>query len=111
MGGHGALTLGIKSVLAAGDDAASGALPPFRSVSAFSPICHPSNCPWGRTAFEARRGMDLGIYHAMAMSALWNARMTFGARRPLVLHNVGCHEARFARVCASRRRIRFEDFV
>ena len=39
MGGHGALTLALKY---------PGR---FRSVSAFSPICAPSQCPWGEKAF------------------------------------------------------------
>jgi len=39
MGGHGALTLAFKR-------------PEWwKSVSAFSPICHPTNCPWGIKAF------------------------------------------------------------
>lgn len=40
MGGHGALTLGLK--------AAPGT---WASVSAFAPICHPTACPWGEKAF------------------------------------------------------------
>merc|ERR1712183_442885 len=35
MGGHGALTLALKNPAK------------FQSVSAFSPICNPMNCPWG----------------------------------------------------------------
>ncbi len=35
MGGHGALTIGLKNP------------GQFKSVSAFSPICSPLNCPWG----------------------------------------------------------------
>ena len=46
MGGHGALTLGLKY-----PDI-------FRSVSAFAPICSPSNCPWGVKAFGAYLGSD-----------------------------------------------------
>lgn len=42
MGGHGALTLAFKTPMAL-----------WRSVSAFSPICHPTNCPWGEKAFGA----------------------------------------------------------
>ena len=36
MGGHGALTLALKHPSL------------FRSVSAFAPICAPSQCPWGQ---------------------------------------------------------------
>jgi S-formylglutathione hydrolase len=40
MGGHGALTIYLKNPQL------------YRSVSAFAPICHPSQCPWGRKAFS-----------------------------------------------------------
>lgn len=40
MGGHGALIMALKN---------PGR---FSSVSAFSPICHPSQCPWGEKAFQ-----------------------------------------------------------
>lgn len=40
MGGHGALTLGLKY---------PGR---FTTISAFAPICHPSACPWGQKAFD-----------------------------------------------------------
>ena len=43
MGGHGALTLYLSSVL-------SG-MKQYRSVSAFAPIANPVNCPWGQKAF------------------------------------------------------------
>ncbi|MDD9979173.1 MAG: alpha/beta hydrolase-fold protein, partial [Boseongicola sp.] len=44
MGGHGALTLAIKS---------PGR---FRSVSAFSPICNPTQSDWGQKQFNAYLG-------------------------------------------------------
>lgn len=46
MGGHGALTIAIKNPTA------------YRSVSAFSPITNPINCPWGQKAFNAYLGSD-----------------------------------------------------
>ncbi len=46
MGGHGALTVALKN---------PGR---FRSVSAFSPICAPSECPWGHKALGNYLGMD-----------------------------------------------------
>ncbi len=46
MGGHGALTLGLKYPQK------------FRSVSAFSPIVHPTACAWGIKAFEGYLGSD-----------------------------------------------------
>ncbi|KAL0359567.1 UNVERIFIED_CONTAM: S-formylglutathione hydrolase [Sesamum angustifolium] len=39
MGGHGALTIYLKN------------LDKYKSVSAFSPIVNPVNCPWGQKAF------------------------------------------------------------
>lgn len=44
MGGHGALICALKE---------EGA---YRSVSAFSPICHPVNCGWGEGCFSAYLG-------------------------------------------------------
>ena len=46
MGGHGALTLALKHPRL------------FRSVSAFAPICAPSQCPWGQKAFTEYLGDD-----------------------------------------------------
>ena len=44
MGGHGALTIGLKNPQA------------YRSVSAFSPIVNPMDCPWGKKAFTTYLG-------------------------------------------------------
>ena len=46
MGGHGALTLALKYP------------EKFKSVSAFAPICAPSQCPWGEKAFSHYLGED-----------------------------------------------------
>jgi S-formylglutathione hydrolase len=46
MGGHGALICALKN---------PGL---YRSVSAFSPISHPSQCPWGEKAFSGYLGED-----------------------------------------------------
>lgn len=46
MGGHGALISALKK---------PGA---YQSVSAFSPICHPTACPWGEGCFGAYLGDD-----------------------------------------------------
>jgi len=52
MGGHGALTIAIK-------DPSN-----WVSVSAFSPICNPTNCPWGKKAFENYFGsVEIGKAH------------------------------------------------
>lgn len=42
MGGHGALTIYLTSLKSK----------VYRSVSAFSPICNPTECPWGQKAFD-----------------------------------------------------------
>lgn len=44
MGGHGALTIYLKN------------LDKYKSVSAFAPIAHPMNCPWGHKAFSGYLG-------------------------------------------------------
>ena len=46
MGGHGALTIGLRN-----PDA-------FKSISAFAPICSPMNCPWGQKALGNYLGSD-----------------------------------------------------
>lgn len=46
MGGHGALTLALRH---------PGL---FKTVSAFAPICAPSQCPWGEKAFTGYLGAD-----------------------------------------------------
>ena len=46
MGGHGALTLGLRNSNL------------YRSISAFSPICAPSQCPWGDKALGGYLGAD-----------------------------------------------------
>jgi S-formylglutathione hydrolase len=46
MGGHGALVLALRHP------------DRYRSVSAFAPICHPTECPWGIKAFSAYLGAD-----------------------------------------------------
>ena len=60
MGGHGALVLALRN---------PGL---FRSVSAFAPICAPSQCPWGKKAFSAylgRNEQDWLQYDASALMA------------------------------------------
>ncbi|EDP59825.1 S-formylglutathione hydrolase [Vibrio sp. AND4] len=47
MGGHGAITIGLKN----SDQ--------YRSISAFSPISNPIQCPWGQKAFTAYLGTDI----------------------------------------------------
>jgi len=46
MGGHGAITIGLKNPEM------------YKSVSALSPIVNPLDCPWGQKAFSAYLGED-----------------------------------------------------
>lgn len=48
MGGHGALTIGLRNPSL------------FRTISAFSPICAPAQCPWGEKALTGYLGDDRG---------------------------------------------------
>lgn len=61
MGGHGALTLALRH-----PDL-------FSSVSAFAPICTPSQCPWGQKAFQGYLGGDEGEWLLHDATALMNA--------------------------------------
>ena len=58
MGGHGALTLALRH---------PGV---FRSVSAFAPICAPSQCPWGQKAFTGYLGAEPSVWQAHDATAL-----------------------------------------
>jgi S-formylglutathione hydrolase len=66
MGGHGALALGLRSP------------EKFRSISAFSPIAHPSAVPWGQKAFTGYLGADPSKWAAYDATEL----MTSGRRHP-----------------------------
>ena len=64
MGGHGALTLALRHTEL------------FKSVSAFSPICAPRHCSWGRKAFTGYLGADESTWaehDATALMAKLNA--------------------------------------
>ncbi|PLX60961.1 S-formylglutathione hydrolase [Sedimenticola selenatireducens] len=61
MGGHGALICALKE---------PGA---YRSVSAFSPICHPTVCGWGEGCFSAYLGKDIETWKAYDATELIKA--------------------------------------
>ena len=65
MGGHGALTIAMKN--------------PSRycSVSAFSPIANPINCPWGQKAFSAYLGNDKAQWNEYDASELMKKASEF----------------------------------
>lgn len=50
MGGHGALMIGLRNAQR------------YSSISAFSPIAHPVDCPWGQKAFKAYLGEDKALW-------------------------------------------------
>ncbi len=58
MGGHGALTIGLRNPER------------FRSVSAFSPIASPRNCSWGEKALGGYLGADRTAWRAYDACAL-----------------------------------------
>jgi len=61
MGGHGALTIALKNP------------DKYCSVSAFSPIANPVNCPWGQKAFNAYLGSDEQLWQQHDASLLMAA--------------------------------------
>jgi len=58
MGGHGALTIGLRN------------RERYRSISAFAPIAAPSACPWGQKAFSGYLGADRARWHDYDATAL-----------------------------------------
>lgn len=64
MGGHGALTLGLKHPET------------YRSISAFAPICAPTRCPWGYKAFSGYLGEDRATWGAHDACELVRAKPT-----------------------------------
>ncbi|KAK5985029.1 S-formylglutathione hydrolase [Trichostrongylus colubriformis] len=58
MGGHGAISIGLKN-----PDL-------FKSISAFAPICHPINCPWGQKALKNYLGSDTKTWEQYDSSLL-----------------------------------------
>lgn len=77
MGGHGALTLGLRHP------------DRFRSVSAFAPIVAPSAVPWGRKAFSGYLGDDERLWRAHDACCL----IEDGARAPALLVDQGLDDA------------------
>ncbi|MCP9221288.1 S-formylglutathione hydrolase [Erythrobacter sp. LQ02-29] len=73
MGGHGALTFGLRNP------------DRFRSVSAFAPICAPAQVPWGEKAFTSYLGEDRAAWAEYDAVAL----IGNGARLPNLLVDQG----------------------
>ena len=62
MGGHGALTLALRHPQR------------FQSLSAFAPICAPTQCPWGQKAFTGYLGDAQDAWQQHDASALMGLR-------------------------------------
>lgn len=73
MGGHGALTIALRNPAR------------YRSVSAFSPIVSPLNCPWGEKALTGYLGPDKAAWREYDACAL----IDDGARVPDLLVDQG----------------------
>ena len=73
MGGHGALTMGLRNP------------DRFKSVSAFAPIVSPLNCPWGEKALGGYLGADKAAWREYDTCAL----IEDGARLPALLVDQG----------------------
>lgn len=58
MGGHGALTIALRNP------------DRYKSVSAFSPIVSPTNCPWGKKALGRYLGLDKAAWRQYDACAL-----------------------------------------
>jgi S-formylglutathione hydrolase len=76
MGGHGALTLGLRN-----PDL-------YKSISAFAPIGSPKQVPWGQKAFAGYLGPDTGQWSAHDATELV-AGVKDAARRPHLLIDQG----------------------
>ncbi len=73
MGGHGALTIGLKNPER------------YRSISAFAPIAAPMHCPWGQKAFTGYLGADRETWRAHDACELIRTLPTVNGRPPLLV--------------------------
>lgn len=76
MGGHGALTIGLRN------------RDRYRSISAFAPIVAPMQVPWGRKAFANYLGGDASTWRQYDATALMS-EVQDAAQRPRILIDQG----------------------
>lgn len=76
MGGHGALTIGLRNP------------DKFQSISAFAPICAPMDCPWGDKALSMYLGSDKDQWREYDACQL----IDDGARVPAILVDQGMQD-------------------
>jgi len=74
MGGHGALTIGLKN---------PGQR--YRSISAFAPIAAPKHCPWGQKAFNGYLGPDTGQWDDYDATELVNKVKDLKGKPPILI--------------------------
>ena len=77
MGGHGALSIGLKN---------PGGR--YKSISAFAPIAAPKQVPWGQKAFNGYLGPDRGQWEQYDSTELMK-KVTDASKRPLILIDQG----------------------
>jgi S-formylglutathione hydrolase len=96
MGGHGALTIGLKN------------RDRYLSISAFAPIAAPSECPWGQKAFTGYLGTDRAGWREYDATLLM-LEVKDAKRGPRILIDQGLadqflerelHPQRFEEACA-----------
>jgi S-formylglutathione hydrolase len=73
MGGHGALTIALKNPQR------------YQSVSAFAPICHPVNCPWGEKVFSQYLGKDKSQWQQYDAAILVSQMASQGSEQKMPL--------------------------
>lgn len=73
MGGHGALTIGLKHPER------------FRSLSALAPIAAPMDCPWGQKALPRYLGPDRERWREYDATALMEALPSAAGRPPILI--------------------------
>ncbi|MGE0115614.1 MAG: S-formylglutathione hydrolase [Steroidobacteraceae bacterium] len=73
MGGHGALTIGLKHP------------EQYRSISAFAPIAAPMQCPWGTKAFTGYLGLDQSHWTQYDATVLMSQLHGVGSRAPILI--------------------------
>ena len=72
MGGHGALTVGLRNPHV------------YQSISAFAPICSPINCPWGQKALGNYLGSQQSVWADYDATELVKNLETLPANKILV---------------------------
>lgn len=73
MGGHGALTIGLKNPQQ------------YRSISAFAPIAAPMQCPWGMKAFTGYLGTEQSSWAQYDATALMTELQNSETRSPILI--------------------------